>query len=81
VASELPGYANVARADVDALLVPPGDATALAAALRRALDDGALRRRLVTSGEQRAASFSLDRLADRYLDLYRGMLAGGRPER
>ena len=30
VASDLPGYRNVAIADRDALLVPPGDATALA---------------------------------------------------
>ena len=38
VASDLPGYANVARAGRDALLVPPGDAAALAAALRLVLD-------------------------------------------
>jgi phosphatidyl-myo-inositol alpha-mannosyltransferase len=70
VASDLPGYANVARADQDALLGPPGDVGALAAALRRALDDAPLRRRLVASGEQRAAEFSMDRLAARYLTLY-----------
>src|SRR4051812_43281712 len=33
VASDLPGYANVARAGRDAILVPPGDARALSAAL------------------------------------------------
>jgi phosphatidylinositol alpha-mannosyltransferase len=76
VASELPGYANVARADTDALLVPPGDPHVLAAALRRALGDADLRRRLVASGEQRAATFSLDRLAERYLDLYRRAVTG-----
>src|SRR5690606_24835168 len=30
IASHIPGYANVARPDRDALLVPPGDAAALA---------------------------------------------------
>jgi phosphatidylinositol alpha-mannosyltransferase len=74
VASELPGYAAVARADTDALLVPPGDVHALAAALGRALDDADLRRRLVASGERRAAAYGLDRLADLYLDLYRRVL-------
>src|SRR4029453_14653390 len=34
VASGLAGYANVARADRDALLVAPGDTAALATALR-----------------------------------------------
>jgi phosphatidylinositol alpha-mannosyltransferase len=79
VASELPGYAAVARADVDALLVPPGDAAALAGALRRALDQPDLRRRLVASGERRAAAYGLDRLAERYLGLYRRVLGHADP--
>ena len=71
VASDLPGYANVARAGRDALLVPPGDAPALADALRVALHDGGQRAELVTSGRARAESFSMDLLAARYEDLYR----------
>jgi phosphatidyl-myo-inositol alpha-mannosyltransferase len=70
VASDLPGYRNVARPDTHALLVPPGDPAALAAALVRVLEDGALRRRLVEAGDARANEFSMDRLAERYLDLY-----------
>ena len=70
VASDLPGYANVARADRDALLVPPGDAPALAAALRSVLTDPDLAARLVASGEQRAAEFSMERLAETYVELY-----------
>src|SRR5439155_3748568 len=38
VASDLPGYRNVARAGADALLVPPGDVDALAAALAGVLE-------------------------------------------
>ena len=37
VASALDGYRNVATDGVDSLLVPPGDADALAAAIGRAL--------------------------------------------
>ena len=71
VASDLPGYANVARADRDALLVPPGDPVALAAAVRRILADDALARDLVASGAERAAAFSMSRLAEVYEGLYR----------
>jgi len=70
VASDLPGYANVARADRDALLVPPGDARALADALTRVLAERPLRERLVISGEERAVEFSMDHLAERYVELY-----------
>jgi phosphatidylinositol alpha-mannosyltransferase len=74
VASDLPGYANVARADRDALLVPPGDPDALAAALSRVLGDPTFAESLVASGEVRAAEFSMDRLASRYVELYERML-------
>jgi phosphatidylinositol alpha-mannosyltransferase len=77
VASELPGYANVARAGEDAELVLPGDPRALAAAITRVLEDGELARRLVASGRLRAEEFSMDRLADRYVELY-GSLVGSR---
>lgn len=70
VASDLPGYRNVGRDGLDAVLVPPGDAAALAAALRRVLTDGPLAAELAAAGDRRAAEFSMDRLADRYLELY-----------
>ena len=73
-ASDLPGYRNVARHDVDALLVPPGDAPALAATIRRLLNEPDLRARLVAAGEARAQEFSMDRLADRYVELYERVL-------
>jgi glycosyltransferase involved in cell wall biosynthesis len=74
VATDLTGYANVARADRDALLVPPEDPNALAGALRRVLADRPLRDRLVASGEARAAEFSMEHLAEVYLDLYRSVV-------
>jgi glycosyltransferase involved in cell wall biosynthesis len=46
VASNLPGFAEVVADGDSALLVPPGDAAALAAAILRLKDDPALRQRL-----------------------------------
>jgi len=70
VASDLPGYRNVARPDRDAVLVPPADPEALAAGLRAVLSDDAAAEQLRRSGAERADRFSMDRLARRYLALY-----------
>ena len=70
VASDLPGYSNVARSGRDAILVPPGDTRALTDALRRVLTDPACAAELVASGEQRAGHFSMERLAESYVTLY-----------
>ena len=70
VASDLPGYRNVARAGQDALLVPPGDPVALAGAITRVFERPSLAEALVASGDGRAAEFSMDRLAERYAELY-----------
>ncbi|MEZ5180812.1 MAG: glycosyltransferase family 4 protein [Acidimicrobiales bacterium] len=70
VASDLSGYRLVARPDVDGLLVPPGEVEALAGALRTVLADPVRRSALVASGSERARTFSMDLLADRYLELY-----------
>ena len=75
VASDLPGYANVARGGHDALLVPPGDARSLAAAIGRVLAEGDLRAHLVASGCERAEQFSMRRLADVYLGVYADAIA------
>jgi phosphatidylinositol alpha-mannosyltransferase len=74
VASDLPGYANVARSDRDGVLVPPGDPSALAAQLQRVLGDSALRESLTASGSMRASEFSMDRLAAIYVGLYEQVL-------
>ncbi|MPY92058.1 MAG: glycosyltransferase [Acidimicrobiia bacterium] len=79
VASDLPGYRNAARPGTDALLSTPGDVEALARGLRRALREPGLAEDLVGAGEQRAESFAMDRLAERYLDIFERCQAQRRP--
>jgi glycosyltransferase involved in cell wall biosynthesis len=75
VASDLPGYTNVARHGIEAMLVPRGEARALANAVVRVMGDSSLASALVAGGEARAAEFAMDRLADRYAGLYQHALA------
>jgi phosphatidylinositol alpha-mannosyltransferase len=70
VASEIPAFAAVARHNREALLVRPGDAGELAAGVNRLLADADLGRRLAEAGSARADALSMDRLAERYLELY-----------
>lgn len=74
VASDIPGYANVARASRDALLVPPGDPRALASALEEALRGGPDIKAMRESAYERATAHSLEALATRYLELYQSLL-------
>jgi phosphatidylinositol alpha-mannosyltransferase len=74
VASDLPGYRVVARPDVEAVLVEPGNARALAAALARVMSEPCLVDHLVANGEARSAEFAMDSLAQRYVDLYATLL-------
>jgi phosphatidylinositol alpha-mannosyltransferase len=76
VASDLPGYRHVARPGIEALLVAPGDSLALAGALEQALAGGATIDEMVMRGDCRAAHFSMERLAERYAELYRKLCEG-----
>ena len=75
VASDLSGYRNVARPGQDAFLTAPGDPVALAAALHLVLRGGHKVEAVIASAEQRAATFSLESLAKRYLELYEEAIA------
>ena len=77
VATDIEGYREVATNDVDSLLVPPGDPRALADAVARVLDDGALRERLATAGRARAASFDWSTVVERVELVYDQAIAAG----
>lgn len=74
VASDIPGYRDVARHGREAVLVDPGDPAALRTALRRVLDDADLAAGLVEAGTSRAAGFSMERLAERFVEVYESVL-------
>ena len=75
VASDIPGYNEVVRHDVDGLLVPPDNPQALAEAVVRVLTDAGLAERLSAGGPERAAEFSWDRVAERIEAIYEDVLS------
>ncbi len=78
VASAIEGYVGVAGpldGDPAAAELPPhGDPLALAAALDRVLSDPAHADHLRTQGRRRAARFSMERLAELYVDMYQELV-------
>jgi len=75
------GVPKVARHGVEAITVPVGDAPALAAAIRRLLDDAALANRLGLAGSVRAqAEYGQERFVASvrrvYLDAYERRVQG-----
>jgi phosphatidylinositol alpha-mannosyltransferase len=79
VASDIDGYRDAAGGC--AVLVPPADPEALAAALAGVLDGtvAADRADWLDRGAERAAGWSMDALAERYEDRYRTLVVGDRP--
>ncbi|MGH9280158.1 MAG: glycosyltransferase family 4 protein [Acidimicrobiales bacterium] len=70
----------VGRDGHTALLVPPGDPSALAVAIGRALDDAGLRRRLGEAGRQRVIErYSWGATAEATAEQYREAIASNRP--
>lgn len=74
VAAAAGGPAEVVSDGVDGLLVPPGDAAALAQALRRLADDPVLRSRLAAAGRRTARQYTPERTADAVHALYQRLL-------
>ena len=65
VASDLPSIREILTHDATALLVPPGDVSALAAALTRVTQDAALAARLGAAALALSADYTWDRRAER----------------
>jgi phosphatidyl-myo-inositol alpha-mannosyltransferase len=79
LASDIPGYRDVLRDGIDGLLVPPGDALALAEALRSLALDPAMRKRMARAAHERAERFAWPRVAAEVLDCYDQALRVGAP--
>ncbi|MCC7207658.1 MAG: glycosyltransferase family 4 protein [Anaerolineae bacterium] len=75
LASDLPSVREVLRDGDNALLVPPGDADALAGALRRLYDDRGLVARLGAAANAESAHFTWTARAARILDAWRSLAA------
>ncbi len=70
VATEVRGLKGFLEDETTALLVPPGNADALAAAVQRVVSDGALARRLATAGRDLAARYDAKTMTAAYLRAY-----------
>jgi phosphatidylinositol alpha-mannosyltransferase len=73
VCSDIHGYKGVVQRDRQALLVPPGDRKALAAAISTLLDDPQLRARMSASGLERVQQFSWEQVTAR-VEAYYGFV-------
>jgi glycosyltransferase involved in cell wall biosynthesis len=79
VGTDTGGTPEMVDRDRTGLIVPPGDAGALADALNRLANDPALRARMGAAGQSRADElFTLRRMVDRNESLYREILAARR---
>jgi glycosyltransferase involved in cell wall biosynthesis len=74
VASDLPSIREVLTDGVSAMLVPPGNADAMAGAIRRLAGDPALRSRLASAAYGAAAGYSWERRAERLEALFHDVL-------
>ena len=75
VASNISGYNNVASNERNALLVEPGNSVELAKCIMQTLNEPELRITLVKGGYERATDYSMQRLAEQYLSIYRQLLS------
>src|SRR5579875_340972 len=80
IASDIAGYRDVVRDGVDGLLIPPGDAQALAIALRDLYDDPRRRVELARNALAGVERFAWPRVAAEVLEAYRDAIAVPEPE-
>jgi glycosyltransferase involved in cell wall biosynthesis len=79
ISTPLGGVTDIVQNDLTGLLVPPNDASALAAAIARIATDPATAERLGTAGRDYALShFSWDAVLSQWRALYAGVLARSR---
>lgn len=76
VASSVGGVPQVLENEVDALLVPPGDATALAGAIERLASDPQLRARLARNVRRKSSQFDMAAASRTIGDIYLQVACG-----
>ncbi|MGH2681730.1 MAG: glycosyltransferase family 4 protein [Actinomycetota bacterium] len=76
VASDIPGYREVVRHEVEGILVPPSDPGRLAGAVGRLLDEPELARTMGQAGRARAGRYSWDQVAREVEAAYEEALGG-----
>ena len=69
------GHDDMITDGEDGLLVPPGDVSALAAAMQRLIDDPGGRERMGELARARAARFTAERVVPEFEALYRELVA------
>lgn len=74
VASRVMGIPSLVEDGVNGFLTPPGDEDALADRITLLLSDPDLRARMGDQNRNKAAAYLLPRIADRFLDLWQGLL-------
>jgi glycosyltransferase involved in cell wall biosynthesis len=82
VASDLPGSTTLLTDGFNVLVVPPADPAAIARAVLRLVGDPELAEMLTSQAEERVRlRFSREAMVDRYLAIYRAVLARRRTTR
>lgn len=76
-----PGPLEIVDHGRNGLLVPPGDAKALAGAVLQLLDDDALRARVVAGGRERARDYDESIMASAFAAALRSVVAASKPRR
>jgi phosphatidylinositol alpha-mannosyltransferase len=80
VASDIAGYRGVVRDGVDGVLVPPGNAQALAEVLRDLWDEPARRTQMALAAARDVERFAWPRVASEVMDAYSDAIATPQPE-
>ncbi|MGI8428544.1 MAG: glycosyltransferase [Solirubrobacteraceae bacterium] len=81
VASDIAGYRDVVQHGVDGVLVAPGDAQALAEALRDLYEEPARRAQMASAAADHAERFAWPRVAAEVLSAYEDAIATPAPQR
>jgi phosphatidylinositol alpha-mannosyltransferase len=80
VASDIAGYRDVVHDGADGVLLPPGDAQALAEALRDIYHEPERRRRLSRAAAETVQRFAWEHVAEEVMEAYADAIAVPRPE-